>query len=681
MRFRRVSVVPTSVLPCGAVNLIAKKIFQERLVLTMGSLKDVKELKGNLEYDKLKSKYEKFLQENPKFVELDDLGVGAKPNSKFKKIKHISRMLSLANSFNLDDLKDFFNKAENFLNKKISKNEFIVDCKIDGVSLSLTYQNNKLVKSLTRGDGIIGEDVTRNVSNIIGIPKKLKYCKSNLIEIRGEVFFNRDDFNLLNQQLDEKSQFSNPRNAASGSLRQIDNNITENRPLRFIPHGYGHISNDNEFISFENFLEFCSKNEFLLSNLSKKFNNFEKINIYINEIEKIRNEIPFDIDGMVVKVNSIKDQIDLGNTSKYPRWALAAKFNAEKALTKVLKIDLQVGRTGAITPVARLNPINIGGVMVSNATLHNFDEIKKKDIRINDSVWVKRAGDVIPYISEVDKSKREKNNQEFKIPNKCPCGKFQIIKLNNETVQRCNGGSKCPYQYVESLKHFVSKKAMNIDGLGEKQIEKFMELKFISKKLDIYYLDRHKKEIINLEGFGQKSYDNLILSIEKSKRTTLSRFIFSLGLRYVGENNSELLANYFQSKENFKSLISSEDLNLELENIDGLGNKATNSFSEYFKNKGQLSEAISILNLLDIEIIKDDNRSSNESILFTGTLSELSRDRAKDLAKKKGFKIASNVSSKLNYLVFGEKPGSKLKKAQELKVKTLTEKEFLELIN
>ena len=222
---------------------------------------------------------------------------------------------------------------------------------------------------------------------------------------------------------------------------------------------------------------------------------------------------------------------------------------------------------------------------------------------------------------------------------------------------------------------------MNIDGIGEKQIEKFMELKFISKKLDIYYLDRYKKEIINLEGFGQKSYDNLILSIEKSKRTTLSRFIFSLGLRYVGENNSELLANYFQSKENFKSLISSEDLNLELENIDGLGNKATNSFSEYFKNKGQLSEAISILNLLDIEIIKDDNRSSNESILFTGTLSELSRDRAKDLAKKKGFKIASNVSSKLNYLVFGEKPGSKLKKAQKLKVKTLTEKEFLELIN
>ena len=636
---------------------------------------------SDLEYDRLKSKYEKFLQENPKFVELDDLGVGAKPNSKFKKIKHISRMLSLANSFNLDDLKDFFNKAENFLNKKISKNEFIVDCKIDGVSLSLTYQNNKLVKSLTRGDGIIGEDVTRNVSNIIGIPKKLKYCKSNLIEIRGEVFFNRDDFNLLNQQLEEKSKFSNPRNAASGSLRQIDNNITENRPLRFIPHGYGHISNDNEFISYESFLEFCSKNEFLLSNLSKKFNNFEKINIYINEIEKIRNEIPFDIDGMVMKVNNIKDQIDLGNTSKYPRWALAAKFNAEKALTKVLKIDLQVGRTGAITPVARLNPINIGGVMVSNATLHNFDEIKKKDIRINDSVWVKRAGDVIPYISEVDKSKREKNNQEFKIPNKCPCGKFQIIKLNNETVQRCNGGSKCPYQYVESLKHFVSKKAMNIDGLGEKQIEKFMELKFISKKLDIYYLDRYKKEIINLEGFGQKSYDNLILSIEKSKRTTLSRFIFSLGLRYVGENNSELLANYFQSKESFESLISSKNLNLELENIDGLGNKATNSFSEYFKNKDQLSEAISILNLLDIEIIKDDNRGSNESILFTGTLSELSRDRAKDLAKKKGFKIASNVSSKLNYLVYGEKPGSKLKKAQELKVRTLTEKEFLELIN
>ena len=379
-------------------------------------------------------------------------------------------MLSLANSFNLDDLKDFFKKAENFLNKKIFKNEFIVDCKIDGVSLSLTYQNNKLIKSLTRGDGIIGEDVTRNILNIIGIPNELKYCNSNLIEIRGEVFFNRDDFNLLNQKLDEKLKFSNPRNAASGSLRQIDNNITKSRPLRFIPHGYGYIANDNEFNTYEGFLEFCLKNKFFLSNLSKKFNDFEKIDSYINEIEKNRNKIPFDIDGMVIKVNNIEDQNELGNTSKYPRWALAAKFNAEKALTKVLKIDLQVGRTGAITPVARLSPINIGGVMVSNATLHNFDEIKKKDIRINDSVWIKRAGDVIPYISEVDMTQRKKTNKEFKIPNKCPCGKFQIIKLENEAVQRCNGGAECPYQYIESLKHFVSKKAMNIDGLGEKQI-------------------------------------------------------------------------------------------------------------------------------------------------------------------------------------------------------------------
>ena len=632
-------------------------------------------------YDDLKSQYEIFLEEHPQFIKFDDLGIGAKPISKFKKIKHISPMLSLANSFNLNDLKDFFKKAENFLNKKIFKNEFIVDCKIDGVSLSLTYQNHKLIKSLTRGDGIIGEDVTRNIFNIIGIPNELKFCKSNLIEIRGEVFFNRADFNLLNQKLDEKLRFSNPRNAASGSLRQIDNNITKSRPLRFIPHGYGFISNNNEFNTYEGFLEFCSKNKFLLSNLSKKFNDFEKIDSYINEIEKIRNKIPFDIDGMVIKVNNIEDQNELGNTSKYPRWALAAKFNAEKALTEVLKIDLQVGRTGAITPVARLNPINIGGVMVSNATLHNFDEIKKKDIRINDLVWVKRAGDVIPYISEVDITQRKKTNKEFKIPNKCPCGKFQIIKLENEAVQRCNGGTECPYQYIESLKHFVSKKAMNIDGLGEKQIEKFIELKFISKKLDIYFLHNFQKEIIKLEGFGQKSYDNLILSIEKSKQTSLSRFIFSLGLRYVGENNSELLANYFQSKENFKSLISSKNLQLELENIDGLGIKATDSFIEYFQNKDHMSEAISILNFLEIEMVNNTNKLSNISILFTGTLNELSRDRAKDLAKKKGFKIASNISSKLNYLVYGEKPGSKLKKAQELKVKTLNEKEFLELIN
>ena len=664
--------------------MAAKKKFlklKEELSKHNNAYYNTSPLISDQEYDDLKSQYEIFLEKHPQFIKLDDLGIGSKPISKFKKIKHISPMLSLANSFNLDDLKDFFKKAENFLNKKIFKNEFIVDCKIDGVSLSLTYQNNKLIKSLTRGDGIIGEDVTRNIWNIIGIPNELKYCNSNLIEIRGEVFFNRDDFNLLNQKLDEKLKFSNPRNAASGSLRQIDNNITKSRPLRFIPHGYGYIANDNEFNTYEGFLEFCLKNKFFLSNLSKKFNDFEKIDSYINEIEKIRNKIPFDIDGMVIKVNNIEDQNELGNTSKYPRWALAAKFNAEKALTKVLKIDLQVGRTGAITPVARLSPINIGGVMVSNATLHNFDEIKKKDIRINDSVWIKRAGDVIPYISEVDMTQRKKTNKEFKIPNKCPCGKFQIIKLENEAVQRCNGGAECPYQYIESLKHFVSKKAMNIDGLGEKQIEKFIELKFISKKLDVYFLHNFRKEIIKLEGFGQKSYDNLILSIEKSKQTSLSRFIFSLGLRYVGENNSELLANYFQSKENFKNLISSKNLQLELENIDGLGIKATDSFIEYFQNKDHMSEAISILNLLEIEMVNNTYKLSNTSILFTGTLKELSRDRAKDLAKKKGFKIASNISSKLNYLVCGEKPGSKLKKAQELKVKTLNEKEFLELIN
>ena len=633
------------------------------------------------EYDKIKKNYDNILKKNPKFKDLDDLGIGAKPLSKFKKVKHLSQMLSLANSFNLDDLNDFFNKAENFLNKKITNNEFIVDCKIDGVSLSLTYENKKLIRSLTRGDGIIGEDITKNISNIIGIPDKLKYCSSDLIEIRGEVFFNRDDFNKLNEKLDEKSKFSNPRNAASGSLRQIDSNITKNRPLRFIPHGYGYMSNTKEFYNFSDFLIFCSKNNFLLTNYSKIFKKYDDINMYTSEIEKTRSEIPFDIDGMVIKINSINDQIQLGNTSKFPRWAVAAKFDAEKALTKLLKIELQVGRTGAITPVARLNPINIGGVLVSNATLHNFDEIEKKDIRINDLVWVKRAGDVIPYISKVEKSKRSKNTKIFKIPSNCPCGKFKIIKKESEAVQRCNGGLKCPYQFIESLKHFVSKKAMNIDGLGEKQIEKFIELKFIANKLDIYKLNKFQNEITSLEGFGKKSYENLINSINKSKNTSLSRFLFSLGLRYVGENNSDLLAKYFQSKENFEKLIESKDINIELENIDGLGAKATNSIIEYFMNKKQKKDALSVLNLLNIDVIEDEKNSKNETILFTGTLETLSRDRAKDLAKKKGFKIASNVSNRLSYLVYGDKPGSKLRKAQELKIKLLTEKEFLNLIN
>ena len=633
------------------------------------------------DYDDLKKRYDYLLSNNPELKKLDNLGIGASPSSKFTKFRHYEPMLSLSNSFSLSDSKDFFNKATNFLKKKNSDYIFNVDCKIDGVSLSLIYKNNKLFKAITRGDGIIGEEITENVLGIKGIPKVLKNCKSDLIEIRGEVFFLRDDFEKLNNQFEKKNQFSNPRNAASGSLRQIDSKITKDRPLRFIPHGYGKFSYEQEFLNFEEFLIFCKKNNFDQTGYAKKYNNLNNIYAYISEIEKKRSIINFDIDGMVIKISGLDLQRMLGNTNKFPRWAIAAKFSSEEALTQVKKIELQIGRTGAITPVARLKPINIGGVIVSNATLHNFDEIIRKDIRIDDFVWVKRAGDVIPYVSKVDIEKRKISNKKFNIPKKCLCGN-KIIKIKGEAVQRCSvGKNQCKYQNLETLKHFVSKKAMNIDGLGEKLIEKFVSLNLISEKYDIYELENHKDKIIKLDGFGEKSFLNLIESINKSKITSLSRYLFSLGLRYLGENNSELISLNFKNKTRFKNFIKSKKLREQLENIDGLGEKAINSFINYFSNEGNLKESFAILDIIEIEEIESNYESLNKSILFTGTLKKMSRDRAKELAKKKGYKIASNVSKNLDILVYGEKSGSKLKKANDLKINILNEKDFLNLIN
>ncbi len=633
------------------------------------------------EYDNLKRKYENLLRRNPKLKQFDDLGIGTSPSSKFIKFKHYEPMLSLSNSFSLKESKDFFEKASSFLKWRDTDYVFNVDCKIDGVSLSLIYKNNILFKAITRGDGLIGEEITKNVIGIKGIPKILKNCKSDLIEIRGEVFFFRSDFEKLNKKLIEKNQFSNPRNAASGSLRQLDSKITNDRPLRFIPHGYGTYSYEKEFLNFEDFINFCKRNNFDQTGYSFKNSNLNTIYQYIFDTEKKRSSIEFDIDGMVIKISNIKIQRMLGSTNKFPRWAIAAKFSSEEALTKVEKIELQIGRTGAITPVARLKAVNIGGVIVSNATLHNFDEVIRKDIRINDFVWVKRAGDVIPYVSRVDIEKRVKTNKKYTIPKKCLCGS-QIIKIEGEAVQRCSAGkNKCKYQNLESFKHFISKKAMNIDGLGEKLIEKFINLNLVNNRIDIYKLEKNKNKIIEIEGFGEKSFLNLIESINKSKKTTLSRYLFSLGLRYLGENNSDLISLYFKNKNRFKDIIQSKKLRDQLENIDGLGDKAIGSFINYFSDKTNLEESFAILDELIIEEIKDNKITLDKSILFTGTLQNMSRDRAKELAKKKGYKIASNVSKNLDILVIGEKSGSKLKKAKDLKIKILKEIDFLNLVN
>ena len=652
-----------------------KKIQEEISKLDKLYYQDSTSYKSDKNYDILKKKYNQLIKDYKELKEYDNLTVGFKPSEKFSKIKHVVPMLSLANAFDETDLNEFKEKINNFLNNSISFS-YVSDLKIDGVSLSVHYKNNKLVKALTRGDGITGEDVTENILKIKGIPKVLKNCENNEIEIRGEVFINKYDFEQLNKN---DNQFANPRNAASGSLRQLKPEITYSRPLNFIPHAYGYISNKNTFKSYDLFLEFCKKNGFNLTNKSKKFKSTIEVYKYVKEIENMRIDIPYDIDGVVTKINEINVQQRLGDTSKYPRWAIASKFDSNKALTRIEKIDIQVGRTGALTPVARLQSINVGGVIVSNATLHNFEEIEKKDVRVGDYVWIERAGDVIPYVRNVELTKRNKNIKKFKKPEYCLCGN-KVTENKNDAVLRCSGEEKCKYQFEEKLIHFISRKALNIDGLGKKIILKFIELGYIKNKVDIFNIKKYEREIIKLEGFGDKSYENIFNSINKSRRINLDKFIYSLGIRHIGENNSLILANYFLNKNRLTQMIKGGISINELLEIDGLGDKASHSLITYLEKKSNKEEVLKLIEILDINKTNVIN-SLNKSIVFTGTLEELSRDEAKQLAKNYGFKILSTVNSKLDYLIVGKKPGSKLKIANKLKIKVLTEKNFIKLVN
>ena len=629
------------------------------------------------EYDTLKKKYNNLITNNKDLLKYDKLTVGFVPSEKFTKIRHRLPMLSLGNAFNKEDLEDFKDKINKFLNNSIHFT-FISDLKIDGVSLSIHYKNNNLVQALTRGDGTTGEDVTENILKIKGIPHKLLDNKNYEIEIRGEVFINKKDFKLLNSNLDEKKQFSNPRNAASGSLRQLNKDITYSRPLNFIPHGYGYMSDKNYFKTYESFLKFCKRNNFNITDHYKVFKNINDIYEYVKKIETQRIEIQYDIDGIVTKINEIEIQDRLGITSKYPRWAIASKFDSNKALTKIESIDFQVGRTGALTPVARLETINVGGVMVSNATLHNFEELERKDVRVGDYVWVERAGDVIPYVNRVEIKKRTNDLRKYEIPKFCLCGN-KVILNKNESVLRCSGEEKCIYQFQENLIHFVSRKAFNIEGLGKKIILKFIELGLVKNRLDIFKIESYKNLIIELEGFGIKSFENTIQSINKSKNIMLDKFIYSLGIRHIGENNALLLSKYFLNKNNFIKSIEKGISIEELIEIDGLGEKASNSFINYFNKEKIKKEVIQLIKILSIKEIRHVN-NLNKNIVFTGSLEELSRDEAKQLAKNYGFKILSAVNKKLDYLIVGKNPGSKLKIANELKIKVLTEKEFIKLI-
>jgi len=595
-------------------------------------------------------------------------------------------MLSLDNAFTRDDVEDFLKKIRNYLNfEKDTPIELTAEPKIDGISASLIYKNNKIIRGLSRGDGEYGEDITENLLTIKDIPQILHGESTDKeFEIRGEVYIGKKDFEKI------KNDFANPRNAAAGSLRQKDSKKTALIPLKFFAHSIGDID-EKKFKTHINFLNFCKKIGFKINPLTKTFSSVNEIIKGYIYIEEIRSSLDYDIDGIVYKVNDLTLQKRLGSLSSSPRWAIAHKFSSEKATTVIRNIEIQVGRTGALTPVAKLDPVNVGGVLVSNATLHNEDEIIRKDIRLNDTVIIQRAGDVIPQVVEVIKSKRDKSSKKFVFPDKCLCGR-PAVKDYNETskkldvVKRCSDtGFNCEFMAREKIKHFVSKEALNIEGFGKKIVEDFWSLNFIRLPQDIFTLDY--KKIEKLEGWGELSVSNLKSAIEKSKAISLAKFIYSLGIRHIGQENAKNLSRYFISLRNFLKLCNPNLLMNEinsLDEIDGIGETQVESLVHFFKDKKNnkvVHELSKILNIQDFIEKKIDSFFSGKNIMFTGGFSTMSRSEAKSLAETLGAKILSSVNKKLDYLVTGlsNPTKNKIDKAKELGVKIIEEKEWLKL--
>ena len=607
--------------------------------------------------------------------------VGYKPSKSFDKYQHRVSMLSLSNAFNEDDLKNFEKKIFNYLNKNL-KLEYSVEPKIDGISASLTYRKKKLVAGVSRGDGKIGEVITENLKTIKDIPLEIK--NSNFpddIEIRGEVFIKKKDF------FNMRDNFANPRNAASGSLRQKNPDETKKIPLNFIAYTYGYVKNNNFKFQSE-FLSELKKWGFKTNNDNKVFIGIKELIKFHKFFENKRFDLEYDVDGLVYKINDINLQERLGFTSNSPRWAIAHKFSADSALTEVLNIDIQIGRTGALTPVAKVKPINIGGVIVSNATLHNEDEIKRKDIRVGDTVKIERAGDVIPHVIEVDKTKRKKNTKSFLFPRKCPsCGSETIKDFNKVTkkfdaVRRCiNDGFTCERIAIEKIKHFISKEALNIDGLGKKVVEKFWDLKLINKPQDIFNLNYSKIE--RFEGWGKLSTDNLRRSIKKSKNVSLHRFIYALGIRHIGNENAKLISENVVNISDFIKIIKTNNFH-KFSNINGIGETQINSLKSFFSNKLNLSVLIELNNILNIESVNLNKSGilNNKTFMFTGKLVGMSRAEAKSIIEKNSGTTLTSISKNLNYLVIGDKPTKrKIDEAKNLGIKIISQDQLKKLLN
>ena len=634
------------------------------------------------EYDSLFKELKKIESENPHLITLDSptQRVGGRPLDEFKQIAHKKPMLSLGNAFGNDELNAFYKRVTETLD--ITDIQFSAELKFDGLAISLFYENGFLKYAATRGDGLVGEDVTHNIKTMKVIPLRLRSnSPPKILELRGEVLMNKDDFLKLNEHQQEQNLkvFANPRNAAAGSLRQLDPAVTAKRKLQFFAYGLGEVDTSINFNYHSQMIDFIKDLGIPVSKYSEIVQNNKDMEAYFQKILGQRNALPFDIDGIVFKVNSIKSQNNLGFVSKAPRWAIAYKFPAEEAETIVNDITVQVGRTGAITPVARLKPVFVSGVTVTNATLHNEDEMNRKDIRIGDSVMVRRAGDVVPEVVRVILEKRPNDAIKFSMPKQCPICGSDIERIDGEAAQRCTGQYKCNAQIKQGISHFISRKAMNIDGLGEKIVDQLFEQGMLKNIADIYKLDFNIIE--NMDRFGKKSVENLKESIEKSKKTTLGKFIYALGIRNVGEATSKELAVNFRSLDNlFNATV--EDYLM----VNDIGPIVAESLVQYFHNennqkiiKSIIASGITWPALKEINAIN--SKLNNQTFVVTGTLNSLSRDEIKDLVEANGGKVSGSVSKKTSYVVVGDNPGSKADKASELGIPIITEINLMEMLN
>jgi DNA ligase (NAD+) len=645
-----------------------------------------KSLVTDKEYDELKKDI-LILESNYSFLNSENSPsktVGFKPSKNFQKLPHRIPMLSLSNAFDKEDLVNFEKRILNFLSKDKDFNlSYSAEPKIDGISASLIYKNGKFKIGLSRGDGKEGEDITANLATIKDIPKIIHANDfPEEIDIRGEVFIQNSDFKNL------KHKFANPRNAASGSLRQKNSDETKKIPLKFIAYTFGF----EKGLKIKNQIEFLQK----LNDWGFKTNPHNRLisgvnNLLINysKIEKNRTKIDFDIDGIVYKINDYELQKRLGNVANAPRWAIAHKFSSNKAISEILNIEIQIGRTGALTPVAKIKPVNIGGVIVSNATLHNEDEIDRKDIRIGDLATIERAGDVIPHILSVDKTKRDKKSKKFIFPKNCPsCGSKTIKEFNNVTkkedaVRRCaSEGYECEKIAIEKLKHFVSKEAFNIDGFGKKIVENFWKLDLVKFPQDIFKLDFEK--IAKLEGWGRQSMENLKYSVNQKKNISLDKLIYSLGIRHIGIENAKILSKYFKSFSKFIS-FSKNTIQEDILDIDGIGETQLKSVRNFFDNRVNLNILNELQKILYVkDVITKDKKGilSDKTFMVTGKLNGISRAEIKSLIEENSGTSVSTVTKKLNYLIIGDKPTKKkIDKAKELQITILNQNEFLKMLN